>query len=130
MPQCRWYIRGFLNQLPVSEVLAKCTSYFFVRPLGRPERIQNIAEVNNIGIAVHSIINLYAQLTFLAKLRTKDSRPSFIAGTAMFWKRSVHPKGRTKKLLVLSWTFGFIYAPNLIQKFSVMSVAKSKQLLP
>ena len=53
---------------------------FFVRPLGRTERLQKIAEVNIIGIAVYSRIDLYAQLTFLAKLRTKRSRPSFSAG--------------------------------------------------
>ena len=53
---------------------------FFVRPLGRSERLQNIAEVNIMDIAVYSSINLYAQLTFLAKLRTKRCRPSFSAG--------------------------------------------------
>ena len=58
------------------ELLIVCPT-FFVRPLGRTERSQNIAEANIIDIAVYSSINLYAQLPFLAKLRTKRCRPSF-----------------------------------------------------
>ena len=48
-----------------------------------------IAEVNIIGIAVYSSIDLYAQLLLLAKLRTKRSRPSFSAGAVP--SAVVHP---------------------------------------
>ena len=82
---------------------------FFVRSPGRPERFQNIAEVNIIGIAVYSSKILYAQLTFLAKLRTKDARPSFSAGTVLLIVRHKRNLVQTKKVAgALSWTFGFI----------------------
>ena len=53
---------------------------FFVRPLGSTGLSQNIAEVNIMVNENNVRIDLYAQLTFLAKLRTKRSRPPFSAG--------------------------------------------------
>ena len=61
---------------------AKCTDNFFVRPLGRTERFQNVAEVNIMGIAVYSSINLYAQLAIVAEIRPKQDGLRLSAGTA------------------------------------------------
>ena len=89
---------------------------FFVRPLGRTGRFQNIADANIMDIAVYSSINLYAQLALLAKLRAKDCRPSFSAGAVL---HLLILRGAPKTVSFFDGCSDFFMDRNQVQKSTV-----------
>ena len=70
----------FLSLVPKFYIpLKKKNATFFVRPLGRTDRFQNIDDVDIMITAINSSINLYAQLAIVAENRPKQTSPSFSA---------------------------------------------------